>query len=156
MQKTAYDMLISDWSSDVCFSDLSLVVSTSPLGGATLSVVVPTSTSAVSTSKAGICPPSVFTSGRAVSLVWSISTSPNANTAMTTSTATTAMIKPVRAPPDIICPPFCSVRVTTRSEEHTSELQSLMRISYAVFCLKQNSNPYNEPLYKHTKTQQHK
>src|SRR3546814_4966193 len=27
-------------------------------------------------------------------------------------------------------------RVSTRSEEHTSELQSLMRISYAVFCLK--------------------
>src|SRR3546814_5253402 len=26
--------------------------------------------------------------------------------------------------------------LTTRSEEHTSELQSLMRISYAVFCLK--------------------
>src|SRR3546814_4346379 len=29
-----------------------------------------------------------------------------------------------------------------RSEEHTSELQSLMRISYAVFCLK-NKNTYN-------------
>src|SRR3546814_7117670 len=28
---------------------------------------------------------------------------------------------------------------TTRSEEHTSELQSLMRISYAVFCLKKIS-----------------
>src|SRR3546814_2387699 len=28
------------------------------------------------------------------------------------------------------------VKVTGRSEEHTSELQSLMRISYAVFCLK--------------------
>src|SRR3546814_4867303 len=28
------------------------------------------------------------------------------------------------------------VRVAARSEEHTSELQSLMRISYAVFCLK--------------------
>src|SRR3546814_5302212 len=27
----------------------------------------------------------------------------------------------------------------TRSEEHTSELQSLMRISYAVFCLKKKS-----------------
>src|SRR3546814_5279853 len=27
-----------------------------------------------------------------------------------------------------------------RSEEHTSELQSLMRISYAVFCLKQKNN----------------
>src|SRR3546814_7664596 len=31
-----------------------------------------------------------------------------------------------------------------RSEEHTSELQSLMRISYAVFCLKKKSNANNE------------
>src|SRR3546814_6074549 len=31
------------------------------------------------------------------------------------------------------------VRVTDRSEEHTSELQSLMRISYAVFCLKKKT-----------------
>src|SRR3546814_7926457 len=30
-----------------------------------------------------------------------------------------------------------------RSEEHTSELQSLMRISYAVFCLKKNKNITN-------------
>src|SRR3546814_6461396 len=30
-------------------------------------------------------------------------------------------------------------RVRPRSEEHTSELQSLMRISYAVFCLKNNT-----------------
>src|SRR3546814_3454562 len=29
---------------------------------------------------------------------------------------------------------------TTRSEEHTSELQSLMRISYAVFCLKKKKH----------------
>src|SRR3546814_5816890 len=29
-----------------------------------------------------------------------------------------------------------------RSEEHTSELQSLMRISYAVFCLKKKKIPY--------------
>src|SRR3546814_2409643 len=41
-----------------------------------------------------------------------------------------------------------------RSEEHTSELQSLMRISYAVFCLKKkqkhNKNTYsnNKPKYK--------
>src|SRR3546814_7915674 len=36
-----------------------------------------------------------------------------------------------------------------RSEEHTSELQSLMRISYAVFCLKKKKNSYdtdNSPL----------
>src|SRR3546814_1263991 len=31
-----------------------------------------------------------------------------------------------------------------RSEEHTSELQSLMRISYAVFCLKKNSKTTNQ------------
>src|SRR3546814_9661089 len=30
-----------------------------------------------------------------------------------------------------------------RSEEHTSELQSLMRISYAVFCLKKKKNTYH-------------
>src|SRR3546814_7657775 len=31
------------------------------------------------------------------------------------------------------------VRLRVRSEEHTSELQSLMRISYAVFCLKKKN-----------------
>src|SRR3546814_3120279 len=31
-----------------------------------------------------------------------------------------------------------------RSEEHTSELQSLMRISYAVFCLKKKKNTNDE------------
>src|SRR3546814_3652512 len=31
-----------------------------------------------------------------------------------------------------------------RSEEHTSELQSLMRISYAVFCLKKKTQRYNQ------------
>src|SRR3546814_5331449 len=32
----------------------------------------------------------------------------------------------------------------TRSEEHTSELQSLMRISYAVFCLKKKKKRYKD------------
>src|SRR3546814_319113 len=36
--------------------------------------------------------------------------------------------------------PATAVRVQGRSEEHTSELQSLMRISYAVFCLKKKNN----------------
>src|SRR3546814_3932786 len=39
----------------------------------------------------------------------------------------------------IILLPFSSFRHLERSEEHTSELQSLMRISYAVFCLKKNN-----------------
>src|SRR3546814_7419669 len=38
-----------------------------------------------------------------------------------------------------------------RSEEHTSELQSLMRISYAVFCLKKKKHTHNNPpLANHT------
>src|SRR3546814_9806158 len=34
---------------------------------------------------------------------------------------------------------------TRRSEEHTSELQSLMRISYAVFCLKKKKEKRHKP-----------
>src|SRR3546814_2441571 len=41
-----------------------------------------------------------------------------------------------------------------RSEEHTSELQSLMRISYAVFCLKKKKIPKQHKLrYTRTHTQ---
>src|SRR3546814_5961182 len=52
-------------------------------------------------------------------------------------------------------------RLPNRSEEHTSELQSLMRISYAVFCLKKqkkksyyrkrNRNKLNINIYIYTK-----
>src|SRR3546814_5850801 len=42
----------------------------------------------------------------------------------------------------------CSAReVQIRSEEHTSELQSLMRISYAVFCLKKKNHNMVYPHY---------
>src|SRR3546814_1390467 len=41
-----------------------------------------------------------------------------------------------------MCPAILSR--SSRSEEHTSELQSLMRISYAVFCLKQQINEIHE------------
>src|SRR3546814_5744925 len=51
-----------------------------------------------------------------------------------------APVKPVAAAPEASAPvPLegkWNVVVKGRSEEHTSELQSLMRISYAVFCLK--------------------
>src|SRR3546814_8137527 len=53
---------------------------------------------------------------------------------------------------------FMSVAYT-RSEEHTSELQSLMRISYAVFCLKKKRNTaqhsklkYQQQTYTHRPT----
>src|SRR3546814_1402617 len=37
------------------------------------------------------------------------------------------------------------LRIEIRSEEHTSELQSLMRISYAVFCLKKKKHKQKKP-----------
>src|SRR3546814_2295541 len=43
----------------------------------------------------------------------------------------------------VTCPPL-------RSEEHTSELQSLMRISYAVFCLKKKKTTKTTQIKKHT------
>src|SRR3546814_10826856 len=55
---------------------------------------------------------------------------------------------PVRAPYIDQC--FEHFAHETRSEEHTSELQSLMRISYAVFCLKKKK------IGRHTKERQAK
>src|SRR3546814_2804608 len=46
---------------------------------------------------------------------------------------------------------LCST--SSRSEEHTSELQSLMRISYAVFCLKKNKTIKSSKIHQY---QQHK
>src|SRR3546814_4920702 len=61
-----------------------------------------------------------------------------------------------------ICPPlfplfddrvFCSAQFRLakpdRSEEHTSELQSLMRISYAVFCLKKKKTQHHSKSSSH-------
>src|SRR3546814_10461366 len=45
---------------------------------------------------------------------------------------------------------FRYAMATARSEEHTSELQSLMRISYAVFCLKKKTKHTNKANTRHT------
>src|SRR3546814_2285664 len=47
-----------------------------------------------------------------------------------------------------------TVGIEARSEEHTSELQSLMRISYAVFCLKKKTKKHSPT--KHQITKKHK
>src|SRR3546814_1902292 len=82
-QKTAYEVRISDWSADVCSSDLSLSFrrkrANDRIGG--------------------------LEESSAISLV----------------------------------PIILGMQSVRRSEEHTSELQSLMRISYAVFCLKKKN-----------------
>src|SRR3546814_6793027 len=53
-----------------------------------------------------------------------------------------------------LCDPPEPTSGRCRSEEHTSELQSLMRISYAVFCLKKKNKTINSTNTLHTRTRQ--
>src|SRR3546814_1625983 len=56
-------------------------------------------------------------------------------------------LNPNYKPPDIS---FKANKHKCRSEEHTSELQSLMRISYAVFCLKKKTKTNIKAIYTRT------
>src|SRR3546814_9317974 len=108
-QKTAYNMRISDWSSDVCSSDL---IATEMVRAVPAEVL-----------NSKILP--LIPAGR------------------------------LGEPEEIArCVVFLAaeeagfITGATRSEEHTSELQSLMRISYAVFCLKKKQKKipsFNHP-----------
>src|SRR3546814_2876408 len=57
--------------------------------------------------------------------------------------------QPGRAPDGAAAVPSGARPGWARSEEHTSELQSLMRISYAVFCLKKKKNTTHTQVYTH-------
>src|SRR3546814_9955973 len=114
-------MRISDWSSDVCSSDLIVEIEEkvvkrafvgqleTPADPAILDALADLETGcrqAGHTKKAGLVEPAGQQPARVV-----------------------LAILQIEAPGE-------------RSEEHTSELQSLMRISYAVFCLKKKKTPY--------------
>src|SRR3546814_2576550 len=117
-------MRISDWSSDVCSSDLNVVTISTTIGGVIKTLDV----------RAGM----TLTAGQTLAEVNGLGTV-WLNAAVPEAIA--GPLKPgqgVQAtlaafPGEIISG---RVAVILRSEEHTSELQSLMRISYAVFCLK--------------------
>src|SRR3546814_7491097 len=115
-QKTAYEMRISDWSSDVCSSDLS-----GAAGGA-------------GTVTVGRSPPAGFHVSARPSA--SVMRSTHAGAPPTRSSALSRPTGRTAASREI---------VAHRSEEHTSELQSLMRISYAVFCLTNKTNLKHKP-----------
>src|SRR3546814_1161418 len=115
-QKTAYEMRISDWSSDVCSSDLARGNAEYALHCRMESAV----------DGDGSCSPHCNACG----LVWF---DRDIETAITRGGG---MRHDVVVDPDDRITDFEVGRGRTRSEEHTSELQSLMRISYAVFCLK--------------------
>src|SRR3546814_8679974 len=123
-QKTAYEMRISDWSSDVCSSDLN-----APAGNIADDV----------RRRCHRC------AGRA---------NPGDGRRSRPGRASRGHGRPnvdypALSEPDRQCPevhrqgsqagyPPDRSSARRRSAEHTSELQSLMRISYAVFCLKKN------------------
>src|SRR3546814_9209522 len=58
------------------------------------------------------------------------------------SVARVAGIQAAKRTSDLI--PLCHPLLVGRSEEHTSELQSLMLISYAVFCLKKKNKQHTQ------------
>src|SRR3546814_9385944 len=84
---------------------------------------------------------------------WTPSSVPRPNDSPTPNSGHRPPCRP--ATRKMIClPQPCSCRPradhsTPRSEEHTSELQSLMRISYAVFCLKKKNKIKTTDLLKH-------
>src|SRR3546814_3198048 len=105
-QKTAYEMRISDWSSDVCSSDLQIANRRN-----------------------------VFAVARRL-FRWAVSRGDIKISPMEGMETPKAVKPRERWLTDKELPRI-------RSEEHTSELQSLMRISYAVFCLKKKKEKQN-------------
>src|SRR3546814_4624324 len=115
-------MRISDWSSDVCSSDL--IRRREP---GELSFMVPRSVALFCAAALGA---SVVSAG----LVWALMAMlAGAGIDFFLSWLTTVLLGML-----IVTPPIVML-ARMRSEEHTSELQSLMRISYAVFCLKKKN-----------------
>src|SRR3546814_6238762 len=116
-------MRISDWSSDVCSSDLwRQRVSVK----ASVSIIVTPANAARSGSSARMPP--------------------------RTTKPSRCGTRAARAVSCATCQSSRSPRPAPRSEEHTSELQSLMRISYAVFCLKKKKTTDDTQLKKLDKT----
>src|SRR3546814_6987818 len=134
-QKTAYEMRISDWSSDVCSSDL---------GNRELTMCVGRDCFHRLEGNAAIALQHQRGDRR---------------------TIRAAPPGPPREADDRAFIPKCRRKRgqpqrriegrLRRSEKHTSELQSLMRISYAVFCLKKKKNTNTTSLYTNQSKRQH-
>src|SRR3546814_5918157 len=118
-QKTAYEMRISDWSSDVCSSDLQATGVADVAGERLRSIAAALlqrlqaafglAGSGGEVGKQLLQPAARGTQGGELAIQ--------------------------------------RHGITDRSEEHTSELQSLMRISYAVFCLKKKKSAKDKHTY---------
>src|SRR3546814_1090227 len=110
-------MRISDWSSDVCSSDLA----------ATLPCAAVTAWNALFGMKPIMAGQTVLTLGTGGVSIFALQLAHAAGARVIATSSSDEKLARARA---------LGAAETIRSEEHTSELQSLMRISYAVFCLK--------------------
>src|SRR3546814_9625354 len=124
-QKTAYEMRISDWSSDVCSSDLFLL----DLGHRLDLVREPCGIHELGIDFGEIHHREIkarkLVDGEAQALL-----------------ALRRAPRPAELAPSLLLKNTAEFTLE-RSEEHTSELQSIMRISYAVFCLKKKKKNTN-------------
>src|SRR3546814_10589846 len=125
-QKTAYEMRISDWSSDVCSSDLHVAREPGPILGAGdhgcqrghhLAAIAHAQGKRIGTRKIGR------------ELVRQAGIEPNRTRPAFARTQYIAVAEPAHGD-----------QTLPRSEENTSELQSLMRNSYSVFRLKKKKD----------------
>src|SRR3546814_7189834 len=138
-QKTAYEMRISDWSSDVCSSDL-LELYVLRFEKEKMTLRVPTNKAE------GVGMRKLSSDKTLKEALQVLTTKPKVKRTMWSRRAqeyeakinSGDLVSIAEVTRDLF-------RADDRSEEHTSELQSLLRSSYAVFCLKkkkisQNSN----------------
>src|SRR3546814_9262358 len=127
-------MRISDWSSDVCSSDLAV----SLIAGSSIFLV---STTIFHSSL-------VDPSSRKTSM-WGMTLKAICLVNFLASAGSpTKMLRD--------CSNSSSMPTLTRSEEHTSELQSLMRISYAVLGLKKKNSKITKQTVENSERTQHK
>src|SRR3546814_8507370 len=117
---TAYGIRISDWSSDVCSSDLAAQHAQGVVEHQHVGPQVPLGGGTLQTFACAVAEPLVTGDLRA---------------------ALPGLEEGLRCSVEVrLFQRHLIEHVFGRSEEHTSELQSLMRISYAVFCLKKKKN----------------
>src|SRR3546814_1657767 len=127
-------MRISDWSSDVCSSDLGADVKAVGQAFGLVDDAVVAAVEEILQRTAHIAEVLGGAEDDAVSRQHVLGASLEGGEG---AGLDTGGVRRARPRDDRLAQPGCVVR---RSEEHTSELQSLMRISYAVFCLKKKKS----------------
>src|SRR3546814_8353092 len=134
-------MRISDWSSDVCSSDLLLILQATIAHPAVAwiwtAVLVTTLIGVLGLARAGTA---IFWKGM-VPIGEQRETLPLGPAEFIPAAALVVLLVglTLAAGPATAYMDDTAMQLFTRSEEHTSELQSLMRTSYAVFCLKKKT-----------------